>query len=108
MIIQRETKRSQRLENQGKMHWKLAASLVIKSIRSKRHYQETLSVAQVEHMTDVDCFDGEKMRREWGAPQAQEAKEGKGQDEKSSHKDGEDLLRIHPVLDGRFNDIGRA
>jgi len=108
MIIQRERKRSQRLQNQGKMHWKLAGSLVIKSIRSKRHYQETLSVAQVEHMSDVDCFDGEKMRREWGAPQAQEAKEGKGQDEKSPHKNEEDLLNIHPVLDGRFNDIGRA
>jgi hypothetical protein len=57
-------------------------------------------------MGDVDFFDGEKMRREWGAPQAQE---GKSQDEKSSRsKDEDDLLHIHPVLDGRFNDIGRA
>jgi hypothetical protein len=63
------------------MHWKLAASLVIKSIRSKRHYQENLSVAQVEHMSEVDCFDGEKMRREWGTPQAQKTKEEKSQDE---------------------------
>ena len=89
------------------MHWKLAASLVIKSIRSKRHYQETLSVAQVEHMSDVDCFDGEKMRKEWGS-QTQEAKEGKGQNENSSRSaDEEDLLQIHPVLDGRLEDIGR-
>lgn len=108
MIIQRERKRSQRLQNQGKIHWKLAASLVIKSIRSKRHYQETLSVAQVEHMSDVDCFDGEKMRREWGA-QTQGAEEEKGQGPKDPQsKDEEDLLHIVPVLDGRLTDIGRA
>jgi len=60
-------------------------------------------------MGDVDFFDGEKMRREWGAPQAQEAKEGEGQDEKSPRsKDEDDLLQIHPVLDGRFSDAGRA
>ena len=109
MIIQRERKRSQRLQNQGKIHWKLAASLVIKSIRSKRHYQETLSVANGEHMSDVDCFDGDKMRKEWGAPQPQGAKGGKGQDEESPRsKDDDDLLNIHAVLDGRLNDIGRA
>ena len=105
-IIQRERKRSQRLGN-AKVHWKLAASLAIKSIRSKRHYQDTLSVAQVEHMSDVDCFDGANIRREWGAPQAQERKEEKGQDEKSSDKHVDDLLVIHPVLDGRLKDIGR-
>ena len=109
MIVQRERRRSQRLQNPGKMHWKLAASLVVKSIRSKRHYQETLSVAQVEHMSDVDVFDGEKMRRKWGAPHAEGAKEEKGQDEKSSRTtDEDDLLLIHPVLDGRLKDIGRA
>jgi len=91
------------------MHWKLAASLVIKSIRSKRHYQENLSVAQVEHMSEVDCFDGAKMRREWGTPQAKEGKEGKSQRETGSRTtDEEDLLHIHPVLDGRFKDIARA
>lgn len=97
------------MQHPGKMHWKLAASLVIKSIRSKRHYQETLSVAQVEHMSDVDCFDGEKMRRKWGAPKAKGAKEEKDQDETSSRvTDEDDLLLIHPVMDGRFKDVGRA
>jgi 5'-nucleotidase len=105
-IIQREWKRSKRLEN-PKMHWKLAASLVIKSIRSKRHYQDTLSVSQVEHMGDVDCFDGGKIIREWGAPQAQEGKEEKDQGENGSGKDADDLLVIHPVVDGRMKDIGR-
>ena len=91
------------------MHWKLAASLVIKSIRSKRHYQENLSIAQVEHMSEVDCFDGEKMRNEWGAHQIKEAGEGKSQDETSSRTtDEKDLLHIHPILDGRFKDVARA
>ena len=109
MIVQRERKRSQRLQHPEKMHWKLAASLVIKSIRTKRHYQENLSVAQVEHMSEVDCFDGEKMRREWGAHPIEETKEGKIQEETSSRTtDEKDLLHIHPILDGRFKDVARA
>lgn len=108
-IVQRERKRSQRLQNPGKMHWKLASSLVIKSIRSKRHYQENLSVTQVEHMSDVDCFDGETMRKKWGAPQVREAKEEKSREQKDSPATDEaDLLQIHPVLDGRFEDVGRT
>lgn len=107
-IVQRERKRSQRLQN-PKMHWKLAASLVIKSIRSKRHYQENLSITQVEHMSEVDCFDGEKMRRKWGAPQAEDAGEENCQDERGSRiTDEDDLLQIHPVLDARFENIGRT
>lgn len=108
-IVERERRRSQRSEHPGKMHWKLAASLVIKSMRSKKHYQENLSVPQVEHMSEVDCFDGEKMRREWGASRAKAAEKEQSQDEKSPHlADEDDLLQIHPVLDGRFKDIGRA
>lgn len=107
-IVEREKMRSQRLQN-PKMHWKLATSLVIKSIRSKRHYQENLSIVQVEHVSEVDCFDGEKMIREWGAPRVGETKGKKGQDETSSSMtDEDDLLHIHPVLDGRFKDIGRV
>lgn len=102
-IVQRERRRSQRLQHPGKMHWKLAASLVIKSIRSKRHYQESLSIPQVEHMSEVDCFDGEKMRKEWGAPHAEEGRGGR-----SHTTDEDDLLQIHPILDGRFKDVGRA
>jgi 5'-nucleotidase len=105
LIVQRERNRSQRLQNQGKMHWKLATSLVIKSIRSKRHYQANLSVAQVEHMSEVDCFDGEKMRRKWGVQGTKEEKDQGGGNSRAP--DEEDLLLIHPVLDGRFKDIGR-
>ena len=109
MIIQRERKRSQRLQNPGKMHWKLATSLAIKSIRSKRHYQDNLSVPQVEHMSEVDCFDGEAIRRKWGASPAEDAEKEKDRGETNSHVgDDGDLLHIHPLLDGRFKDVGRA
>jgi len=107
-IVQRERRRSQRLRD-PKIHWKLAASLVIKSIRSKRHYQENLSIPQVEHMSEVDCFDGEKMRREWGSSQAKGGQGEDGQQGTNSRiTDEDDLLLIHPVLDGRFKDISRA
>ena len=108
MIVQRERKRSQRLQN-PKMHWKLATSLVIKSIRSKRHYQDNLSVPQVEHMSEVDCFDGEHIRRKWGTqPEDTNPEKERDRGKTSAHTmDEGDLLHIHPVLDGRFKDIGR-
>lgn len=105
LIVQRERERSQRLQNPGKMHWKLATSLVIKSIRSKKHYQANLSVTQVEHMSEVDCFDGETVRRKWGASPPEGTADG-GAD--SHATDEEDLLQIYPVLDGRLKDIARV
>jgi hypothetical protein len=93
------------------MHWKLATSLVIKSIRSKRHYQDNLSVTQVEHMSEVDCFDGEQVRRNWGTPQPKDTNSemGRGAGETNLRTvDEDDLLQIHPTLDGRFKDSGRA
>jgi len=70
MTAQRGKKRSQKLQYPG-----------------RTQYRESLRVTQVEHMSEVDCFDGEKMR--------------------SHTTDEEDLVNIHPVLDGRFKDIGR-
>ena len=109
LIVQRERKRSQRMQNPGKMHWKLATSFVIKSIRSKKHYQANLSVTQVEHMSEVDCFDGEAMRRRWGVSLPESAKEEKDLGGENVHTTDEgDLLQIHPVLDERLKNIGRA
>lgn len=60
-------------------------------------------------MSEVDCFDGETMRRKWGASGPGDGKEEKSQGGTDSRTtDEEDLLHIHPVLDGRFKDIGRA
>jgi len=61
-------------------------------------------------MSEVDCFDGERVRRKWGTqPEDMDPEKEKGRGETGAHTtDEEDLLHIHPVLDGRFKDIGRA
>ena len=61
-----------------------------------------MSIVQNEHMSGVDCINGEKMRggfKETGA-------EGQ-QGQNSGSQDDEDLLQIHPVVDGRFKNVGR-
>jgi 5'-nucleotidase len=92
-IVQREQTRQHKLASRAKMEWKQAASLAIRHIRSKRHYQDNISVANSEHMSNVDVFDGSKMRC--------------GKTEGGEGEVDEDLLQIHPVVDGRFKDIGR-
>lgn len=47
-------------------------------------------------MSDVDCYDGKQVRRGHG--------NGKGGHEKTCT---EDLLVIHPVVDGRLKDVAR-
>jgi len=92
-IIQREKTRQHKLESRAQIHWKKAASLAIKHARSKRHYQDNIAVARNEHMSEVDVFDGQKMR------------EGKASGNEVIENDA-DLLVIHPVVDGRLKDIG--
>jgi 5'-nucleotidase len=58
-------------------------------------------VAEREHMSDVDTFDGGSVRR--GRGEADE----KGKREVSQEREG-DLLTIHPEVDGRLKDIARA
>lgn len=94
-IIQREKTHQHRSQNKAQMRWKQATSHAIKAVRSKRHYQDTMAIAQKEHMSDVDTFDGDKMMRGGKAGGVQE----EGDD---------DLLVIHPVIDGRMKDVGRA
>ena len=89
------------------MHRKLATSLVLKSIRSERHYQENLSVTQAEYMSEVGCFDGAQMGRKWGTSHPEDAKKEEDQTHSDS-QDEADLLHIHPAFDGRFKDIGSA
>lgn len=95
VIIQREKTRQHKIESRAHMNWKHAAHLAIKSIRSKRHYQDHMAVAHKEHMSDVDCFDGGKMRG------------GETDKTPSDVEEKGDLLVIHPGVDGRFKDIGR-
>ncbi|KAF8126527.1 Metallo-dependent phosphatase-like protein [Boletus edulis] len=61
--------------------------------RSRMHYQDHFNITAREHMSCVDCYDGTKVRR--------------GNDGKNGHEKTykEDLLVIHPVVDGRFTAV---
>lgn len=76
-------------------HWQHAAVLAVRHVRSRAHYKDRIDVSGKEHMSEVDCFHGAKAR-----------KGSIGIEEKGDNKD-EDLLVIHPVVDGRLKDEGR-
>ncbi|GLB35152.1 putative 5'-nucleotidase family protein [Lyophyllum shimeji] len=77
-------------------NWKHAASLAIQwSRRPRSHYQDQLNVSTSEHMTSVDVYNGQHIRRGDEAAQPQEFDEA-------------DLLVVSPEVDGRLKDNGRA
>lgn len=77
--------------------WRHAAHLALRWSRS--HYKDHIYVTEREHMSGVDCFDGAHARC---APQE---KAGRGGDKEG--EDAQDLITIHPVIDGRLHDEGR-
>lgn len=82
----------------ARLHWKLAIEDVRATLHAPSHYRGPLSIAAREHMTDVDCFDGERIR---GGQKAIGAGDVVKEDE-------EDLLVITPFADGRLKDVGRS
>lgn len=74
--------------------WQHAAALALRS-RSNAHYKDQINVSTREHMSGVDSFNGGKAR-----------KGSIGEAEKGDN-DEDDLLVIHPVVDGRLKDEGR-
>ncbi|KAG6910928.1 hypothetical protein DXG01_006611 [Tephrocybe rancida] len=76
--------------------WKHAAKLALQwSRRSRLHYQDQLTVCTTEHMTPVDAYDGQSVRR--------------GDDVQKKHYmfNEEDMIIIHPEIDGRLKNLGR-
>ncbi|KZP23699.1 Metallo-dependent phosphatase [Athelia psychrophila] len=76
-------------------HWHHAAMLAVRHSRSKAHYKDRIDVSGREDMSDVDCFHGAKARK---------GSIGLGGQADAAD---EDLLLIHPVVDGRLKDEGR-
>ncbi|PIL23766.1 hypothetical protein GSI_13516 [Ganoderma sinense ZZ0214-1] len=78
---------------------------------SRGHYRDNLRISGREHMSDVDCFDGAKVRKgRFEREEAKvegEAKEGRGEDDVEVTGFEEDLVTIFPVIDGRLKDEGR-
>ncbi|THH15603.1 hypothetical protein EW146_g4905 [Bondarzewia mesenterica] len=79
-------------------NWRRAASFALRWSRSKRHYQDHIGVASKEHMSGVDCFDGAQIR-------ALGSVHEEGRQEKAPADD--DMITVHPVVDGRLMDKAR-
>ncbi|OCH95318.1 Metallo-dependent phosphatase [Obba rivulosa] len=80
--------------------WRQAAGRALRW--SRAHYRELIGVAGREHMSGVDCVNGEVIR---GAA----SRVGDDTPEEEPDVDTEeDLPTIHPVVDGRLKDEGRA
>ncbi|KAH7927752.1 Metallo-dependent phosphatase [Leucogyrophana mollusca] len=76
--------------------WQRAAGGILQRLRSRAHYRDRINIAANEHMSDVDCFSGDQAR------QGRKTNEEKG-DERDEY-----LPVIHPVIDNRLRDGGRA
>ncbi|KAF4614842.1 hypothetical protein D9613_002892 [Agrocybe pediades] len=74
--------------------WKRAAALAVKHALSKFHYRTHFKISETEHMASVDAFDGANARK--GRTCANVPAEG-----------NDDLLVVHPIIDGRLKDEGR-
>ncbi|KAG6820781.1 hypothetical protein H0H93_011546 [Arthromyces matolae] len=72
-------------------HWRKAKKLAIRWSRS--HYKDQLAVCSMEHMSQVDAFDGGNIRK------------GLKQTKKASAYDENHLLTLHPEIDGRLKNI---
>ena len=79
--------------------WRRALHLALRW--SRAHYRDHINVAEREHMSPVDCFNGATVRR--GRTRERDAED---LDDVHDHST-DDLLTIHPVVDGRLKDEGR-
>lgn len=92
IVSQAKERREVSTRSKAVAHWQHAAAL----IRSRSQVlKDEINVSAREHMSGVDCFNGSKARK--GSVNG---------DEKRDNED-EDMLVIHPVIDGRLKDEGR-
>ncbi|KAG6812759.1 hypothetical protein H0H92_000674 [Tricholoma furcatifolium] len=93
--VARETARRKAADSAAQ-NWQRAAKLALQWSRKPRlHYQDHLSVCMTEHMSPVDAYDGQSVR--------------KGEDQKKKHHafEEEDLVVIHPEIDGRLKNVAK-
>ncbi|GBE86672.1 Metallo-dependent phosphatase [Sparassis crispa] len=77
--------------------------LVATALRwSRAHYRDHINISAREHMSGVDCINGEVMRAATSLDSR--VQEVTQDDEKTGD---EDLVVIHPIVDGRLADEGR-
>lgn len=105
-IIEREQARQDRFNRSAKAdilsRWRRAFRLAVRY--SRAHYKELIHVTSKEHMSGVDCFDGAGAR----AACPVEGYQLDNDDSNDGDRGEDDLVLIHPVLDGRLADRGRS
>ncbi|KAH9030690.1 Metallo-dependent phosphatase [Lactarius pseudohatsudake] len=74
--------------------WQKITSSALRWSRSRRRFSEHIHITSKEHMSGVDCFDGAKQR----------AGELQGESDGLGRPSDEDLLVVHPWVDGRLRD----
>ena len=103
-VIWREISRKERYDKHSSSarrdivsKWKHAARLALRW--SRTHYKDHIRVTEKEHMSGVDCFDGSSVRnrKAYGETKLKETLD----------VSEEDIITIHPFIDGRFKDEGR-
>ncbi|KAF7800272.1 hypothetical protein EIP86_011519 [Pleurotus ostreatoroseus] len=113
-IISREVARRDRfhtyLARKDPVHkWRHAMHLALRW--SRAHYKDNIHLSEKEDMNAVDCFDGDTYRRGKAKAKMPEKKpkpeEPELNDTDTDGTDLDDLIVIHPVVDGRFKDEGR-
>lgn len=72
---------------------------------SRAHYKDNLYVTEREHMSSVDCFDGQGLRTALNSVNWE--KKGQQTEAKTTQEEEKDLITIHPIVDGRLRDEGR-
>lgn len=92
--VHREKAHRKHESRQAVSHWKHAAEVALRWVRSRAHYQDHINIATTEHMSSVDAHDGKQMRT------------SSTQNAERSVAD-EDLLVVNPRVDGRFDNVGR-
>lgn len=101
-VIKREQARKDRylssMRKDAVSKWRHAAHLALRW--SRAHYKDLINVTTREHMSSVDCYPGSKARGE-----QQHGDEGT---DGSKGDSAEDLITIHPIIDGRLKDEGRS
>lgn len=101
-LIHREKNRQDRYAKSAASKWRAAAGRAVRW--SRAHYRDHFKVAATEHMSAVDCIDGDKMRK-----LHHEDEDSADEDESEDGDDKDDtLVLIHPVVDGRLRDEGRS
>lgn len=107
-VISREKARQARYnKSQSQAHqeaankWRRIAAAAVRW--SRAHYKDNLYITEREHMSPVDCFDGQGLRAALKVENEEEGEENQVTQEELE----KDLITIHPIVDGRLRDEGR-